>query len=130
MPQIVKTLDEIAREKGRDTLFVTFEDSRRPQRPLTAARRRLRSQLIQFLDQHSISWSPCFGCESNLLFGPYRGWIYLDVPYDLTDPAYQLIADYLETPDGKPRYEGMQFCVRTLEAAINGANGRLDPEDW
>jgi hypothetical protein len=132
LPQILRTLDEIAREKQRDVLCVRFFDPRRLiPKQLSAARRALRSALIQFLDGHSILWSECFdpACE-NLLIYPYSGSIYLDVPYDLADPAYRLIADYLETPDGKPKYEDMHFCVRTLDAAIKSADNRLDPEDW
>jgi hypothetical protein len=132
MPQLLKTLDEIAREKQRDVLCVMFFDPRRLiPKQLSVARRKLRSELIQFLDDHSISWSECFdpACE-NLLIYPFAGSIYLDVPYDLADPSYRLIAAYLETPDGKSRYEDMHFGVRTLAAAIKNAEGRLDPEDW
>ena len=132
MPQLLKTLDEIAREKQRDVLCVRFFDPRRLiPKPLTAARRKLRSELIQFLDDHSISWSECFDpATENMLIYPFSGSIYLDVPYDLAEPAYRLLADYLETPDCKPKYEDMHFCVRTLEAAIKSVEGRLDPEEW
>jgi hypothetical protein len=132
MPQILNTLDEIAREKQRDVLCVMFFDPKKGiPKHLSAARRNLRAALIQFLEDHSIAWSECFdpGCE-NLLFYPYYCSMYLDGPYDLADPAYRLVADYLETPDGKPRTKDMRFGVRTLDAAIKNAEGRLDPEDW
>jgi hypothetical protein len=132
VPQILRTLDEIAREKQRDVLCVMFFDPRQgyPEN-LSPAKRKLRSALIQFLDDHSISWSECFDPGSdNLMFHSYCGSLYLDVPYDLADPGYRLVADYLETPDGKPRYEDMHFGLRTLDAAIKNAEGRLDPESW
>ena len=132
MPQLMKTLDEIAREKQRDVLCVMFFDPRRLiPKQLSVARRKLRSELIQFLDDHSISWSECFDpATENMLIYPFSGSIYLDVPYDLADPAYRLVADYLETPDGEPKYKDMHFGVRTLDAAIKNAEGRLNPEDW
>ena len=131
MPQLLKTLDEIASEKQRDVLCVTFFDSRKPiPRKLSAARRALRSELIQFLVDHSISWCECFDPASKgWLIYPYHGSIYLDVPYDLADPAYRLVADYLEMPGGEPRCEGMYFGVRTLDAALKNLDGRVDPED-
>jgi hypothetical protein len=131
MPQILKTLDEIARDKQRDVLCVRFFDPRRLiPKPLTAARRKLKSELIQFLDDHSISWSECFDpATEHLMIYPYSDSIYLDVPYDLADPGYRLVADYLETPGGEPKYEDMHFCVRTLVAAIKTADDRLDAED-
>ena len=131
MPQLLKTLDEIAREKQRDVLCVTFFEAGKPiPRKLSPARRALRSELIQYLDDHSISWSECFDPASeNLLIYPYSDSIYLDVPYDLADPGYRLVADYLETPGGEPKYEDMHFCVRTLVAAIKTADDRLDAED-
>jgi hypothetical protein len=132
MPQILNTLDEIAREKQRDVLCVMFFDPKKGiPKHLSAARRNLRAALIQFLEDHSIAWSECFdpGCE-NLLFYPYYCSIYLDVPYDLADPAYRLVADYLETPDGKPRTKDMHFGIRTLDAAIKRGGTQLVPEDW
>ena len=132
MPQLLKTMDEIAREKQRDVLCVRFFDPREAiPTTLSAARRKRRSALIQFLDVHSIAWSECFEPSSkNWLIAPYCGSIYLDVPYDLADPAYRLVADYLETPAGEPRYDDAVFCVMTLEAAIKNADNRPDPEDW
>ena len=132
MPQLLKTLDDIAREKQRDVLCVMFFDpKKRIPKNLNPAKRKLRAALIEFLDQHSIAWSECFDSASpNLLIYPYLGSIYLDVPHDLADPAYRLIADYLETPDGEPRTKDIRFGVRTLDAAIKNAEGRLDPEDW
>lgn len=132
MPQILKTLDEIAREKQRDVLCVMFFDRQGPfPEPLNAARRRRRAASIQFLDGHSIPWCECFEPASkNLFIYPYCGSIYLDVPYDVADPAYRLVADYLETPDGEPRHKEARFCVLTLDAAIKKADDRPDPEDW
>jgi hypothetical protein len=132
MPQLLKTLDEIARGKQRDVLCVRFFDPREAiPTTLSVARRKRRTALIQFLDAHSIAWSECFEPSSkNWLIAPYCGSIYLDVPYDLADPAYRLVADYLETPAGEPRYDDAVFCVMTLEAAIKNADNRPDPEDW
>jgi hypothetical protein len=72
MPQLLKTLDEIAREKQRDVLCVTFFDpKKRIPKNLSPAKRKLRAALVEFLDEHSIAWSECFdpGAE-NLLFYP------------------------------------------------------------
>jgi hypothetical protein len=69
MPQILKTLGEMATEKQRYILWVKFFDPRMPiPKQLSGARRALRSSLLQCLDEHSISWSECFEPASmNLL---------------------------------------------------------------
>jgi hypothetical protein len=121
MPQVLNTLDEIARAEQRDVVCVMFFDPRQPfPKSLSAARHALRSAFIQFLDDHSIFWCECLDPGSeNLLPYAYRGSLYLDVPYDLADPAYRLVVDYLETPDGEPRYEDVHFCFWTLNAAMD-----------
>ncbi len=69
MPQLLKTLDEIAREKQRDVLCVMFFDPKKGiPKNLNPAKRKLRAALIEFLDEHSIAWSECFDSASpNLL---------------------------------------------------------------
>ena len=56
MPQLLKTLDDIAREKQRDVLCVMFFDpKKRIPKNLNPAKRKLRAPLIDFLDQNSIA---------------------------------------------------------------------------
>jgi hypothetical protein len=116
---VVKRIDEFAREKQRDVLWVVFYD---PSKKIPSRRNpkdsKRRERFIAFLEQHQIPWSPCFepwGPSWEVI--PYYGSIYLDVPYDVNLPQYQLLANYLENPDGSPRYSNACFAVRTLEMA-------------
>jgi hypothetical protein len=131
MPQLIKHIDAIARQKQRDVLFVVF--GARAQGDIVSdydyeADVR-RGDFIAWLDNHQIPWLPCGGYASTSGFSAYDGRIYLDVPYEESDETYCLVRDYLESPDGSSRYDDALFCYLPLEEAMENAH-HDEPGFW
>ena len=119
MPQLILPIDEIARQKQRDVLFVAFPELQSGGDPyLKRDTYKPRKQVIAFLKASHLPWSSCaYPSNSGWLAEPME-MIYLDIPYELDNPQYQKIADYLETPDGKSRDPKVQFRLLPLAVAL------------
>lgn len=139
MPQLLSHIDAIARKKGRDVLFVRFGEFDDLLVPLRISRfweethdrenDSNRSELIAWLDANGINWCPCglFAHEDYMV--SYEGDIYLDVPYDSTDPVYQKISHRLENPDETRKIPGVTFCCLSLKCAMQNAH-HDEPGFW
>ncbi len=112
MPSLIQHIDAIAREKQRDVLFVHFEHYQHEQ-PHSA-----REQLIAWLDQQHIDYMPCMGLEDPTLLDGYQGDLYLDVPFDIADPRFQLLSLHLEDEEGNMKIDGVLFFTLSLELAL------------
>ena len=116
--------------KKRDALFVsfpsddpdTFFDEHWP----------CRAELIDWLEAHHIGWMPYDDIANPNVMEPYQGHIYLDVPFNETDPTYQQLAQHLEHADGTGRIDGVRFYVITLDTALQNAEHDKPGfwEDW
>ncbi len=120
MPRIIDYIDKIAREKKRDVLYVVFDPDVFGDwyyHDWVA-----RKELISWCEAAGISTLPCgrFANENYLI--SHMGELYLDIPYDESDPLYQKLCAYLENPDGSMRIPGVTFCALTLEKAMENAN--------
>ncbi len=89
----------------------------------------IRKTIIEWLDQHQIEWSPCGHVASENLMMSYQGWIYVDVPFDTKDPTYQVLRDYLETPEGTMRFSNVRWYYLPLEDAMKNAH-HDEPGFW
>ena len=131
MPQLLQTIYEIAVEKGRDVLCIVFGDPRVPP-PYYEGLNVLNDELIEWPDwrthptrQQVVDWLKINGIAYRKTGFPQEGWIiegyggslYLDVPFDTSNPEYQKLAAFLEDPDGSPRLPGMTFWAVSLESA-------------
>jgi hypothetical protein len=115
MPQLIENIDAIARRKGRDVLFLSFPKySRFKDRYAHHDDSKVRQRVIAWLDQAGISWQECAFPG----FYNYTGDIYVDVPFDTTNADYRKLAEFLETPDGKMKIEGVSFYYLPLEKAM------------
>lgn len=114
MPQLMQHIDAIAREKNRDVLFVHFENYEENDQNLDSQRQ----NVLNWLEQNNIEYTPCMGFEEEGLIDSYLGDIYIDVPFDLENAQYQILSDYLEDEDGEMKIEGVYFFVLYLETAI------------
>ena len=126
MPRIIQNIDAIARNKGRDVLFVEFNEKSYPNydyKNWTA-----RTQLINWLDNNHINYMECASVANENLIESYRGQIYLDVPYDEKDKKYIQLKNYLENSDGSPRILGVIFYLLPLEIAMK--NKHHDEPDF
>ena len=139
MPQLIETIDRIARIKQRDVLFLSFYDGPLKERLETALseeeenarwfwkehRREdwktlpIRQQITDWLDTKGIAWQPCGPFAPGwVVMEGYSGDIYLDVPYDKSLPLYQELEDYLQYDDDRMRHEHVWFFCLPLEEAM------------
>lgn len=145
MPQIIQTIDHIARIKQRSVLFLSFYDGAikerlkiAPPAEKDAAHQQwvthrmdysetlpIRQQIIDWLDAKGIAWQPCFPFAPGwVTTGGYVGDIYLDVPYDKTLPLYQELEEYLQYDDDRMRHEHVWFFYLPLRDAMR--NGMMN----
>lgn len=127
MPRILKHVDQIAREKNRDVLYVAFDNEIYDDYDYKEWVSR--TQLIQWLENHQISYIECSHMASENYMESYRGEIYIDVPYDENNPTYIQVKDYLENPDGSSRISGLIFHLLPLEIAMRNKH-HDEPGFW
>lgn len=128
MPQRIKYLDKIAREKQRDVLCISFIDKDMTLDDLLDMdfdQHKPYVDVATWLDANKMPWQPC-GFQNDVV---KSGRIYVDVPYDEADPVYQKLADHLENPDGSMKIEGVNFYYLPLEDAMKYAE-QDEPGYW
>jgi len=127
MPQHIKYIDKICREKQRDVLYLTFDKEifPNPNWPTWQTR----NDIINWLEQHNINYTPCGNVASQHTISSYRGQIYIDVPYDETEPDFIKLSQFLEHPDGSTKIKGVIFCYLTLEHAMKNKH-HDEPGFW
>lgn len=131
MPRILKMIDKISREKQRDVLFVTFhkEDINIFKDDFDYEKCDKRKRFIQWLDENHIKFEECFGFAPGAMSMSYLGQIYLDVPYDESNPQYQLLSQYLENSDSSLKDPDVAWYILPLEMAMKYKH-LDDPEYW
>ncbi|MCU4629405.1 MULTISPECIES: hypothetical protein [Acinetobacter] len=116
MPQLLKHIDAIAREKDRDVLFVHFENYEHEN--ADAESYHLRQNLMEWLKQRQINFAPCMGIEQPGVIESYSGDLYIDVPFDEAHPIYQMVSEHLEDAEEEMKIPGVLFFVLSLETAL------------
>ncbi|WP_230656578.1 hypothetical protein [Psychrobacter sp. I-STPA10] len=130
MPQLLEFIDKIARDKGRDVLYVTFDVSK--QTTQNPERWAVRKELMAWLDTNDIGYQRCGNVAQLAMMESYEGQLYIDVPFDESDPQYIKVRDHLEYSDAVPKIEGVYFWVLPLEDAMRNKH-HDEPgfwEDW
>lgn len=127
MPELLKHIDAISREKNRDVLFIHFENYEEDDKGDDP----IRSIVLAWLEDHEIEYHACMGLEQEGYVDTYAGDIYIDLALDETDPRYQELSEYLEDDEGNMRLDGVLFFVLSLETALEiEADGiRLNNDD-
>lgn len=121
----IPNIDQIARQKQRTVLFLTFM----PEYGYGEQRLRNRNsydwridsdriQITEWLTFNNIPWYPCRGLANDINIQLYRGEIYLDILYDEFDDTYQMVRNYLEYADGSMRFEHAVFWYLKIETAM------------
>lgn len=128
MPQLLRHIDAIARQEGRDVLFITFFPHGSSEIPDWRALP-IRKQIIEWLNVQQFQWEPCGEWASEYSMISYRGTIYIKIPYDEQNPDYQKLRDYLENPDGTMRLDGVFFNYSRLSDAMQNAH-HDEPGFW
>lgn len=136
MPQVLKYIDQIAREKQRDVLYLEFspkpsvddvcgDDNGR----YSFRNDPIRKQILDDLTNMGVTWTSCGEFANENYMASYAGQIYLDVPFDKDLPLYQTLETYLEHPDGTMFFETVRFYVVQLKAAMKNAH-HDEPGFW
>ena len=127
MPQIVEHIDKIARDIGRDVLFLEFHPLPKegegffPSELFDYKNCKERKQVIKWLEENNIKFTPCFNMAERggvLIYGAYQGGLYVDLPYDESNSEYMNVQNYLENPDGSMKIKGVRFMSLSLEIAM------------
>lgn len=138
MPQLIKHIDKIAREKNRAVVFVSFEPKDHDVKYNYTPPNHLysdweqdtnRQELIAWLDANLIAHEDAAIVASECGFMAYGGNLYIDVPFDPADPNYQLVSQRLENPDGTMRNPQVKFWFLPLEQAMENAH-HDEPGFW
>ncbi len=116
MPMLIEHIDKIARDKGRDVLYIVFDEKVFPD--FDFEMRAVRKTLIAWFDLNNIKITPCGNVASEHSFSSYHGQLYIDVPYDENHPDYKKVSEHLECADGSFRILGVIFCYLPLEHAM------------
>jgi hypothetical protein len=131
MPQIIRYIDAIAREKQRGVLLIEF----RPQAfkndwlDYDYQDNKRRDEVLMWLDKNNIPWEKCGPFVTKQYVLGYFGDVYIDVPYDESNEQYELVREYLENPDGSMRDPEVIFCYLALEHAMQNAH-QDEPGYW
>lgn len=128
MPVAIFHIDQIARKKQRDVLYVEFS------RELTdrygdCKDLPIRQEIVRWLNSQGIAWLPCAHFASEHYMESYCGQIYLEVPFDERDEDYKKLIGFFEKPDGTMRIPGVTLCYVPLEAAMRNAH-HDEPGFW
>ena len=127
MTQIIQHIDAIARQKKRAVLFLIFHSN--DNKRLNWKNLPIRQTIINWLEVNKIDWEPCGSYANQNRIEPYRGQIYLDIPFNIEDQKYQQLRDYLELPNGEMRFNDVRFCYDTLEHALKNSH-QDEPDFW
>ncbi|MEI6207027.1 MAG: hypothetical protein WCP20_09610 [Desulfuromonadales bacterium] len=88
------------------------------------------TEVIKCFDEHGIAWQICCHFANELIICcPHLGQVYIDVPFDESDPQYQLVRDYIENPDETLRDENVRWYYLPLEVAMKNAH-HDEPGFW
>jgi hypothetical protein len=115
MPFQIDHIDAISRRKQRGVLCVTFHPNNwgdwddQSWKGYDYHDDTRRAEVISWLDEQGFIWKECGPFASERGFRKYLGEIYLDVPFDESDPQYKTICNHLENPDGSMRHEQVRF---------------------
>jgi hypothetical protein len=132
MPMIIEHIDKIGRNEQRDVLFLVFGHKE----PLDFdtyfkydyEKDTIRDEVIQWLEENAIEYTPCAAIARENGFEKYRGQLYVDV-IKSDNPKYNLMCEYLENEDGSFKKEGVAFYYLPLEIAMKNAH-HDEPGFW
>lgn len=135
MPQLIEHIDAIARQKQRDVLFLKFLDPEnlegkiQPDSVWHWASSAGRQSAIEWFNRNQIHWQPCGSFADENSMTSYAGQVYIDVPFEETNPVYQKVLNYFENPDGSPRFPGVLLFLLPLDVAMKNAH-HDEPGFW
>jgi hypothetical protein len=130
----IEHIDAIARKVQRDVLHIAFN----PPSAIDAEGNKtffdwktlpIRQQVIDWLESKGIGWRCCGHFANVNLMASYRGQIYVEVPFDQSNPDYKALTLFLENPDGSMRFPDCTFYYTPLEDAMKNSE-HDEPGFW
>jgi hypothetical protein len=117
MPQIIQAIDEIAREKQRDVIFVQFHNF---STGFVADYRTnpSREAIISWLDEQGITYIPCAGFDSGCIVEGYDGELYIDVAIDEHDDNFFKLSEWFLRDGRGQRFENAWLFYLPLSVAL------------
>ena len=116
MPQLIQYIDEIARDKKRDVLFLRFGIDKGIL--FNYERSSVRKKILAWLDCSAIPYVECSSSTSATGGDWYLGEIYLDISFDNENEKYRKLADYLEDENGVVKHKNVGFYIYPYKSAI------------
>jgi hypothetical protein len=121
MPNLIPHIDKICREKQRDVLTVEFHDNKTEQyQPYQF--NESRQIILAWLNAKDIPHSMCGPFASETKTEAYRGQIYIDVPFEKTNPTYLMLENFLENSDGSSKFPSAYFKCYSLKHCMSNAH--------
>ena len=139
MPMLIDYIDKIARDKKRDVLYLKFckkpdfnradIDEYRDNLFIDYRNLEIRKTLLQWFEDNHITVYPCGPFAKVGMMESYRGQLYIDIPFDQSNPDYQKIERLLENEDGTMKFPQVLFLYLPLEIAMKNAH-HDEPGYW
>lgn len=127
MPKLIEHIDKIARDKNRDVLYIKFNEEIFP--GYSYEDWPVRNEILDWLNNHGIKAIPCGPVAREDGFESYHGQLYIDVPFDESNPEYITVRDYLGNPSGNMRIPGVTFYLLPLTIAMHNKH-HDEPGFW
>ncbi|WP_143133465.1 hypothetical protein [Pseudoduganella namucuonensis] len=99
MPALIPTIDEIAAEKKRRVLLLSFPGS-----GSKYAKNPIRKYVIAWLDVMGIPFKECGDDPSISGYSSYRGELFIDVKCESDDESYKKLTQFLLGADGDSKF--------------------------
>ena len=131
MPQLIQHIDKIAREKQRDVLFLGINlYSSQEEADQAVDSPFIKPKAEAWLTEQKIPHRSCLLVATDEpSLGQTANHIYIDVPMDESNPAYQKLIKHFETEEGLPKDPRCVLYFHTLEDALKNAH-HDEPGYW
>ena len=121
MPQLIMSIDEIARRKQRDVIYVKFQN-KQPGVQLDYRLNPSRIAILDLFDANGIPYWECGGIACDLGLDSYQGQIYVDVPFDRGSPLFKAAVRLLTLAKTLAEDRGPQLLHLSLSSAMENAH--------
>ena len=139
MPMLIDYIDKIARDKKRGVLSIEFckkpvfnradIDEYCDNLFIDYQNLEIRKTLLQWFEDNHITIYPCGPFAKAGRMESYRGQLYIDIPFDQSNPDYQKVERLLENEDGSMKFPQVLFLYLPLEIAMKNAH-HDEPGYW
>ena len=121
MPQLILSIDEIARQKQRDVIYVEFR-KRKPGGRLDYRLSPPRNAMLDLFTANEIPFFECGGIGNDADIESYQGQIYVDVAFDESTPLFKTVVRLLTLAKTLGESEKPHLYLLKLSTAMKNAH--------